>query len=139
VAGEDGKHGQPGDGDVHGDDVGDGLADVVEDAAAHPDRLHDRGEIVVEQHEGRGFAGDASVPRLPMAIPICAAFSAGASFTPSPVMATISPLAFQRPHDPQFLLGYGAGEDAHVPDAAGEVLVAHRVELGAGDAAVRRP
>ena len=35
-----------------------------------------------------------SVPRPPMAMPICAAFSDGASFTPSPVMATISPFAF---------------------------------------------
>ena len=35
-----------------------------------------------------------SVPRWPMAMPICAAFSAGASFTPSPVIATTSPAAF---------------------------------------------
>src|SRR6516165_9268614 len=35
-----------------------------------------------------------SVPRPPMAIPICAALSEGASLTPSPVMATTSPLAF---------------------------------------------
>ena len=32
-----------------------------------------------------------SVPRFPIAMPICAALSAGASLTPSPVMATISP------------------------------------------------
>jgi len=36
-----------------------------------------------------------SVPRRPMAMPMCAAFSAGASFTPSPVMATTSPPAFR--------------------------------------------
>ena len=30
-----------------------------------------------------------SVPAMPMAMPICAAFSAGASLTPSPVTATI--------------------------------------------------
>ena len=35
-----------------------------------------------------------SVPRPPMATPTCAARSAGASFTPSPVMATMSPRAF---------------------------------------------
>ena len=34
-----------------------------------------------------------SVPLLPIAMPTCAAFKAGASFTPSPVMATISLLA----------------------------------------------
>ena len=36
-----------------------------------------------------------SVPRPPMAMPMWADFRAGASFTPSPVMATISPLAFR--------------------------------------------
>ncbi|ODV89066.1 hypothetical protein CANCADRAFT_28100, partial [Tortispora caseinolytica NRRL Y-17796] len=33
-----------------------------------------------------------SVPLLPMAIPISASFRAGASFTPSPVIPTTSPL-----------------------------------------------
>ena len=32
-----------------------------------------------------------SVPRPPMAMPMCAALSAGASLTPSPVMAVTSP------------------------------------------------
>ena len=36
-----------------------------------------------------------SVPVLPMATPISAAVRAGASFTPSPVMATMWPLAFR--------------------------------------------
>ncbi|MNE61214.1 hypothetical protein D3C80_1564120 [compost metagenome] len=35
-----------------------------------------------------------SVPLLPIATPICAAFNAGPSFTPSPSMATTSPLFF---------------------------------------------
>ncbi len=34
-----------------------------------------------------------SVPETPIATPISAAFSAGASLTPSPVIATISPSA----------------------------------------------
>ena len=33
-----------------------------------------------------------SLPLKPMAMPMCASFRAGASFTPSPVTATISPL-----------------------------------------------
>ena len=36
-----------------------------------------------------------SVPVLPIAMPIVASFSAGASFTPSPVIATTAPRAFQ--------------------------------------------
>jgi hypothetical protein len=35
-----------------------------------------------------------SVPRRPIATPICAAFSEGASFTPSPVIPTTCPAAF---------------------------------------------
>ena len=35
---------------------------------------------------------DTSVPVMPMATPMSADLSAGASFTPSPVIATISPL-----------------------------------------------
>jgi len=36
-----------------------------------------------------------SVPVFPIATPMSAAFSAGASFTPSPVMATIWPFFFR--------------------------------------------
>jgi len=35
-----------------------------------------------------------SVPRPPIAMPMCAAFSDGASLTPPPVIATPSPRAF---------------------------------------------
>ena len=38
---------------------------------------------------------ETSVPVIPMATPISAFFSAGASFTPSPVMATMRPLRFR--------------------------------------------
>ena len=34
---------------------------------------------------------DTSVPVMPMATPMSAVFSAGASFTPSPVIATVMP------------------------------------------------
>ena len=36
---------------------------------------------------------ETSVPVMPMATPMSAFLSAGASFTPSPVMATMSPFA----------------------------------------------
>ena len=36
---------------------------------------------------------DTSVPVMPIATPMSAVFSAGASFTPSPVMATMAPPA----------------------------------------------
>ena len=36
-----------------------------------------------------------SVPVMPMATPMAASFSAGASLTPSPVIATTAPRAFQ--------------------------------------------
>jgi len=37
---------------------------------------------------------DTSVPFIPIAIPMSARFNAGASFTPSPVTATTSPISF---------------------------------------------
>ena len=57
-----------------------------------------------------------SVPRPPMAMPMSAALSAGASFTPSPVMATISPLALSAAHEAQLLLGAHPREDAACAD-----------------------
>ncbi len=50
-----------------------------------------------------------AVPVRPMAIPMCASRSAGASFTPSPVMATTAPRPFQAAHDPQLVLRRGTG------------------------------
>ena len=44
-------------------------------------------------------------------MPMSAAFSAGASFTPSPVTATTSPLRLQRLDDAHLLLGGDAGEE----------------------------
>ena len=51
--------GQVGDqlGDVGGQDVGQELADVVEDRPPLLDRGDDAGEVVVEQHHVGGFAG----------------------------------------------------------------------------------
>ena len=70
--------------------VTDKLADVLIDIPAFLDRRHDRGEIVVAQHEWRASLV-TSVPVMPMAMPISAALIAGASFTPSPVIATTWP------------------------------------------------
>ena len=51
-----------------------------------------------------------SVPRSPMAIPIWAARNAGASLTPSPVMATTSSFAFSALTSASFWLGRQPGE-----------------------------
>ena len=67
------------------------LAQVVVDAAALAHRAHQRAEVVVEQHQRGGFARATSVPRAPIATPMRP--SAGASLTPSPVIATTSPRA----------------------------------------------
>ena len=42
----------------------------------------------------RGSRTLTSVPVMPMATPMSASFRAGASFTPSPVIATTSPISF---------------------------------------------
>ena len=54
---------------------------------------------------------------MPIATPMSACLSAGASFTPSPVIATTWPSRLQRADQPQLVLGRDAGE--HVV-AAGE-------------------
>ena len=58
---------------VNGKDEAHGLAQIVVDAPAEADRLDDRTEVIVEQHDRRGFArhvrataahGDADMRRL---------------------------------------------------------------------------
>ena len=57
-----------------------------------------------------------SVPVMPMAMPMSAAPIAGASFTPSPVMATMFFLALQDLDEPDLVLGGDAGDHADVVD-----------------------
>ena len=99
---------------VAGQHVADELADVVVDAPAFAHRGDDGGEIVVQQHHGATASRATSVPTLPMATPMSARFSAGASLTPSPVIATISPLRLQRRDDADLLRRIDPGVDAHV-------------------------
>ena len=51
---------------------------------------------------------------MPMATPMSAFLSAGASFTPSPVMATMWPFMPQQVHEVDLVLGGDAGDDADV-------------------------
>ena len=57
-----------------------------------------------------------SVPAIPIAIPMSACLSAGASLTPSPVMATISPRAWSAWTMREFLFGRDARIDADAAD-----------------------
>ena len=61
---------------------------------------------------------ETSVPVMPMAMPMSAFFSAGASFTPSPVIATTAPVALQRLDDAQLVLGVDARVDRDLGDRA---------------------
>ena len=76
---------------------------------------------------------DTSVPVMPMATPMSAFLSAGASFTPSPVMATMLPFGLEHVHQVDLVLRRDAGDDADVIDGRGDLGVAHGPELGAGD------
>ena len=76
-----------------------------------------------------------SVPLRPMATPMSAFLSAGASFTPSPVTATIWPEALERAHDLHLVLGRDPRED-HVLvllQLRLEVVLGHLLEVDAGD------
>ena len=83
---------------------------------------------------------DTSVPVMPMATPISAVFSAGASFTPSPVIATVVPVALQRLDDPQLVLGVDARIDRDLAHRRGRARSSGIVSSSApGDRpAVRR-
>ena len=80
-----------------------------------------------------------SVPVMPMAQPMSAAFRAGASFTPSPVMADYLPFALPGLHDPNFVFRGDAGAygDAS-PPASSSSLIRYGVQLRAGDGPVPR-
>ena len=68
------------------------LFDVFIDLSSFLNGIPDRGEIVIRQNDVRRLFCHIG-PFFPMAIPTSAALKDGASFTPSPVMATI-PSAF---------------------------------------------
>jgi hypothetical protein len=71
----------------------DRLPDVVVNALPLLDCGGDRGELSsVTTMSEASFA--TSVPAIPMATPISAALIAGASLTPSPVIATMAPFRF---------------------------------------------
>ena len=72
-----------------------------------------------------------SVPPWPIATPISACRRAGASLTPSPVIATLWPVGLQGAHDPDLLLGIHPGVDADPADDLGQLGV---VELAQGRA-----
>src|SRR6266516_2776947 len=74
-----------------------------------------------------------SVPVIPIAMPMSAFFSAGASLTPSPVIATMLPLPLEHVHEPDLVLGRDPGDHADAVDRGQRLVVAHGPELGAGD------
>ena len=79
-------------GHVAAEEIEDELPDVVEDDTALFDGRSDRLEpIVTRTMAAACFA--TSVPRTPIATPTSAFLSAGASFTPSPSIATMAPRA----------------------------------------------
>ena len=78
---------------------------------------------------------ETSVPVMPMATPMSAFLSAGASFTPSPVMATMWPFALEDVDEVDLVLRRDPGDDPDVVDLAPGVGIAHGRELGAGDGA----
>ena len=67
-----------------------------------------------------------SVPVIPIAMPMSAFLRAGASFTPSPVIADDVALLPQDVHEVDLVLGRDAGDDADPVDLAHRLVVAHR-------------
>ncbi len=70
-----------------------------------------------------------SVPVMPMATPMSADFSAGASLTPSPVIATTCAVGLQRVDDAQLVRGRDARVHRGAAHRRGEGGIVERVEL----------
>ena len=66
-----------------------------------------------------------SVPVMPMATPMSACFRAGASLTPSPVMATRAPLLLPGADDADLMLRGHPGIDGDFGNELLEFLLAH--------------
>lgn len=142
TGGEDeGKAGQQrqkrkaGDRQMDGKDIAHRLAQIVVDAPAEADGLHDRAEIFVEQDERRRLArhvgaaaahGDANVGGLQGRRIVDAVAGHGDDFSRS----------LEREDDMQFLRRHDAGKDRHRFDSPGEFGVAHRGEVVARENAV---
>ena len=77
-----------------------------------------------------------SVPVMPMAQPMSAALSAGASFTPSPGHGNNLALALPRLDNANFVLGGHARVDRNGFNLPVQLGVGHRVQLRAGDGRV---
>ena len=136
---DDREQGDARDGDVNGEDVGRRLLDVVVDPPAQADRRRRSTRSRRPVSTSPAASRATSVPRPPIAMPMSAALSAGASLTPSPVMATTSPLALQRGDQPELLLGYDAREHIDAARRARWSSASPMLrQLGAGEAR-RRP
>ena len=79
-----------------------------------------------------------SVPRSPIAMPMSAALSAGASFTPSPVIATTSPRALSARTMRSFCSGTTRAKTFTSSMRCASSSSVMRVELGPGDDLVAR-
>ena len=76
-----------------------------------------------------------SVPVIPIATPMSARFSAGASLTPSPVIATTLPLRLSMSTSRTLSSGATRATTPMLVDLRVELLVGQRRELGAGERA----
>ena len=74
-----------------------------------------------------------SVPVMPIATPIFARFSAGASLTPSPVIATTWPRDFERIDDSCLVLGRDPAANVELVDFGRQLAVAQLFEFRAGE------
>ena len=75
---------------------------------------------------------DTSVPMRPIATPMSARLRAGASFTPSPVIATTCPRALSASTMRSLCSGFDARVDADPVHRVCELLVAHALQLDPG-------
>ena len=96
-------------GDVRRQDVGQELADVVEDRPPFLDRGDDAREVVIEEHHSAASRA-TSVPVMPMAMPMSAARKRRRVVDAIAGDGHDRAVALQRLHDAELLIGGDAGE-----------------------------
>ena len=117
---------------MHRQDKSHGLAQVVVDAPAQPHRCHDGAKVVVQQHQRRGLARHVGAPTAHRNADV-------RGLERRRVIDAVTghrhdlAVGLQCLDDAQFLLGQHPGEDGGGGDAAAQLGIVHRCQLGAGE------
>ena len=126
------EHRQASDGHMHGENEGDCLLDIVEDAPAKTDGCNDRREIIVQEHKGCGLSGDVGSATSHGDADV-GCFQGRGIVHPITGHGDDLLVCLQGIDDAQFLFWNHAGKDLDVAELSCQFFIRHSVEFGPGD------